>query len=335
MPVKKDDVLGHFRLLQLALDQADKDAILSFANFSVLIRGLDQDHILYPQFLAVSEGRRHYVQTFSNQSRKFIGWLPYYNKLWELASDKLEFKRYAQEHGLATPEFSLDPSREMENVLIKRDQSSFGSQIQGPFRSSAGLTLDVAEEGEYFERFISGKILKIWYWDSTPACMEIDVMPFVVGDGVSTIKELLLRRLVEQGKLADMDEPFDFSQIEQVLAYDGKTLESVLARHDKQRVEIRYGSDLKLPCDRKVVNLQKRIPEDLKESLLRIGKVAWQGIPAEIRDGTVFTIDAILDDERKIWVLEMNSNPFVHPLVYGLMTQTLFKGQTLPPEAMH
>ena len=334
MPVKKDDVLGHFRLLHRALDQAGKEAILSFANFSVLIRGHGQDHILYPQFLAVSEGRRHYVQTFSNQSRKFIGWLPYYNKRWELASDKLKFKRYAQEHGLATPEFSLDPAREMENVLIKRGQSSFGSQIQGPFRSNAGLTLDVTE-GEYFERFISGKILKIWYWDNLPACMEIDVMPFVLGDGVSTVKELLLRRLVEQGRLAAMDAPFDFSKTEQVLAYDGKHLDSVLARHDKQRVEIRYGSDLRLPCDRKVVNLQKRMPEDLKESLLRIGEVAWQGIPAAIRNGTVFTIDAILDAERQIWVLEMNSNPFVHPLVYELMAQTLFKGQTLPPKAMH
>ncbi|HEX7636218.1 MAG TPA: hypothetical protein VF427_13190, partial [Noviherbaspirillum sp.] len=239
-----------------------------------------------------------------------------------------------QEHGLATPEFSLDPSREMADVLIKCDQSSFGSQIQGPFRSSAGLTLDATED-EYVERFVSGKILKIWYWDNMPACMEIDVMPFVLGDGVSTIKELLLRRLVEQGRLAAMDAPFDFSKTEQVLAYDGKHLDSVLARHDKQRVEIRYGSDLRLPCDRKVVNLQKRMPEDLKESLLRIGEVAWQGIPAAIRNGTVFTIDAILDAERQIWVLEMNSNPFVHPLVYELMAQTLFKGQTLPPKAMH
>ena len=334
MPVKKDDVLGHFRLLHRALDQADMDAILSFSNFSVLIRGHDQDRILYPQFLVVSEGEQYYDQTFSNQSKKFIGWLPYYNKRWELASDKLEFKRYAQEHGLATPEFSLAPSREMADVLIKCDQSSFGNQIQGPFRSSAGLTLDV-DEGEYFERFISGKILKIWYWDNMPACMEMDVMPFVVGDGVSPIKELLLRRLVEQGKLAAMDAPCYFSKTEQVLAYDGKNLESVLARHDKQRVEIRYGSNLRLPCYRKVVNLQKRMPEDLKENLLRIGEVAWQGIPAEIRNGTVFTIDAILDAERKIWVLEMNSNPFVHPLVYGLMGQTLFKGQTLSPEEMH
>jgi hypothetical protein len=48
-----------------------------------------------------------------------------------------------------------------------------------------------------------------------------------------------------------------------------------------------------------------------------------KGIPAEIRDGTVFTVDAIVDTSNAIWALEMNSNPFLHPAVYELMLRSL------------
>jgi len=38
-----------------------------------------------------------------------------------------------------------------------------------------------------------------------------------------------------------------------------------------------------------------------------------------VRAGTTYTVDAMLADDRSIRVLEMNSNPFLHPLLYRCM----------------
>jgi D-alanine-D-alanine ligase-like ATP-grasp enzyme len=54
----------------------------------------------------------------------------------------------------------------------------------------------------------------------------------------------------------------------------------------------------------------------LGEELRTVGKVLWQTIPEELRQGVLFTVDAVLDDQGQLWLLETNSNPAVHPDVY-------------------
>ncbi|MDB5822416.1 MAG: hypothetical protein JWR21_1120 [Herminiimonas sp.] len=73
-----------------------------------------------------------------------------------------------------------------------------------------------------------------------------------------------------------------------------------------------------------VVNLRARMPAELEPQLTAIGTALWEGIPAGARQDTLFTVDAILDADNRLWVLEMNSNPFVHPLVYPLVIDSMF-----------
>jgi D-alanine-D-alanine ligase-like ATP-grasp enzyme len=62
---------------------------------------------------------------------------------------------------------------------------------------------------------------------------------------------------------------------------------------------------------------------DVEAQLARAGAVFWTGIPADIRDNTLYAVDAVLDDNNKLWFLEMNSNPFVHPEAYTHMVTSV------------
>lgn len=78
------------------------------------------------------------------------------------------------------------------------------------------------------------------------------------------------------------------------------------------------------------------MPEDLREQLLHIGGASWSCIPEGVRAGTVYTVDAILASDRTIRVLEMNSNPFLHPLVYrDMIPATLSKPLTTDEAQPH
>jgi hypothetical protein len=52
-----------------------------------------------------------------------------------------------------------------------------------------------------------------------------------------------------------------------------------------------------------------------------------EAIPPESRPQTLFTVDAVLDREQKLWVLEMNSNPTVHPLAYPAIVAGAMQSQ--------
>lgn len=324
MAIRKGELLDHFIILQEAVEAMAAEAILGLTNFFVFIRAPGRTLVLYPQFLVEVDGVRQYTLQFSARARRFIGWLPYYNKRWELASDKLLFKAWASSHGIATPAHA--PARELAGAglgdfIVKQRHSSFGRGIRGPFHSTALASLQL-EEDEYAEQFVFGKSLKIWYWEDTPVCMEIDTMPTVTGDGQASIRALLERRLSDlkrgKGRRADAADTSscDFSGVEQYLAYAGCTLDTVLPYGTSQTVDLRYGTPYMLPAFRKTLDLKRRMPQDLREQLLHIGRASWSGIPENVRAGTAYTVDAILASDRTIHVLEMNSNPFLHPLLY-------------------
>jgi D-alanine-D-alanine ligase-like ATP-grasp enzyme len=47
-------------------------------------------------------------------------------------------------------------------------------------------------------------------------------------------------------------------------------------------------------------------------------------------------VDAIVDGEERIWTLEMNSNPAIHPYAYPVMLDSLFaaRKEAIPGEAL-
>ena len=56
----------------------------------------------------------------------------------------------------------------------------------------------------------------------------------------------------------------------------------------------------------------------------RAGRDMRASIPEHTRDGTVFTLDAVVDAQDRAWFLEMNSHPMVHPDTYAAMFRSSF-----------
>jgi hypothetical protein len=318
----KNNMLHHYMWLRAALNGAGAEAILSCDNLDVLVRRAGRHWRLHARFLAVHEGRQQYTAQVSPEVNTFAGWLPYELKQWPLGADKLAFKRYAREAQLPVPDYSLDPRSELADVIVKRVHSSFGAQIAGPYRDARQHPLN-REQGEYYERFVEGRILKIWFWEGQPLCLEMDDMPFVVGDGSSTLGQLIMGR-------AELYRRHDAQQRQRLLddcapllGYFNRHAGTVLPKGARQLVEFRYGSYLLHPRGRQVVDLRAEPIAALMPTLETAGLRLLAAIPAAVRRHTLFTVDAILDRHSQLWLLEMNCNPAVHPLAYPAMLSGL------------
>jgi hypothetical protein len=331
VPASKNSFMDHVKWLRIGVQSAGGDLLLAGNTMQALLRMGGRHWALYPQFLAITDGRSSYEPVWTDNVTHFAGWLPYTPRRWPVAGDKLTFKRFAAARGLPLPAFSVDPGSDMADVVVKRASSSFGRDIRGPFRSASETTLDLTQS-EYYERFVQGEILKIWYWDEHPVCMEVDTMAAVKGDGHSTWLQLVEERahLVQRRGQALIERLRERSRM--VMDYSQVDPAAVPARGDKQLVDFRYGSELMHPRGRRVVDLRE--PGDESHATLKdYGRALRSGIPEAPGQGVTFTVDAIRDTDGKIWLLEMNSNPTVHPLVYPQMVQALFA--EVPSEAGH
>jgi hypothetical protein len=320
----KNNFLDHIKLLRKAVAENGAELIIAGDSMAALVRRENVFMELRPQFIATIDGARQYVDTLIDEAWQFVGWLPYRNKRWPIASDKLTFKRYALGAGLRVPELSTDPAGTVADVVVKRASSSFGEQVKGPFRAGLDCPLNIAE-GEYYERFVQGRLLKLWFWNATPVCAELDVMPLVVGDGLLSLRDLILRRARLNAALGKSQTDALLSRSEAVLKYFGTDLSAVLPYGQRQIVEFRYGSVLMLRQDRRIVDFTSVPSGDAAwtSSVARVGQVLYDGIPQMTRSPTLFTVDAVVDDKNELWLLEMNSNPTVHPLAYSPMLKDL------------
>jgi hypothetical protein len=308
----KSKLLSHFKALQPALQELDAVAYLNLLDFRLAVRFGNTEVPMFPQFVRYRERVKQYTPEFGPDVRSFIGWLPYFNKRWDVSSEKIEFKAFALKVGLATPEYSVDPGWQAVDVLVKKSRSSFGLTIRGPFRRSGEHRLDV-DGGEYFERYVPGRIVKIWYWNARPVCLEMEEHARLTGDGVSSIKSLAGLRLDQMGRGKRKN---SIPLCADFLAYQGLALDSVPATGQDIAVDYRYGSALAHVDALTDVDLRQEQPPEIGGQLKRIGEVLVGAIPAELRPNSLFTVDAVLDRGNKLWLLEMNSNPFVHPFAY-------------------
>jgi hypothetical protein len=317
----KLDFLAHVRCLRAAAKAQGTELLLATDSMQAMLRRDGRFWVLHPQFIAVRHGVTQYVRQLDDDVTHFAGWLPYRLRRWPEAMDKLVFKERARQAGLRVPEHGRDPAVAMSDVVVKRAMSSFATQVHGPYRQSSEHALDLAA-GDYHERFIDGRLLKLWCWGGQAIGVEVDPMPTVFGNGHSTLEQLIdgrsrLARPQTAERLATL-----LARSEVVLRYDGRTLADVLEPGQCQRVEFRYGSELMHPRDRQLVDLQASI-EARWEPLREAARTMAGWLPDELRDDTVFTVDAVLDIDDRAWLLEMNCNPMVHPLLYQPMLDTL------------
>jgi hypothetical protein len=315
----KTATLYHLSTVQQCLRKYRAEATVNMADLVMQVHARNRHYSFYPQLLGRTNGQLRYTTQFDEGTIGFKGWLPYTIKRWPISSSKLAFKDFCRRNGLRTPAMWRSSVPEMRDFVVKKENSSFGQALRGPFASHDPKDpVQAIDESGYYEAFIRGRIVKAMYWEGRLACVEILDMPTVKGDGSSSVRQLITRRFFAT---APAEEWLIFGG---VVAYEGMTLDSIPAAGESVLIDFRYGSNTH-PVSYTNTNACKEIAGSaLMAQLVACGPVLWQGIPETVRPATLFSVDAIVDEREQLWLLEMNSNPVCHPDVYPLMMDSLF-----------
>lgn len=286
--------------------------------------GLEIDHggkvvQFYPQFDVETQQGQCFVQEIGPSVVGFVGWFPYIPKGWPAAQSKLAFKEFAGQAHLRTPAWSQSASDAKGLVLVKRNVSTFGAGQRGPFLITAGerasdgpITLNA---DEYIEQFIVGQLIKAWYWCDRLAVVEVVDMPSVTGDGTKTVLRLYEDQCQHAGARPSGA----------LLKAQGFAEADVLNSGTQVLVDYQYLAKTN-PALFKDFNCRDRIVgTSLEVQLLHAGRLAWSSVPEEQRGiGAFISLDGVLDAQGRVWFLEMNCNPRLHPAVYGPMLDAIF-----------
>lgn len=314
-------LLTHLKHVRDCMANLGGEAVISGSDVALHLRIGNEVRHFQPQFSFTRDGRRYYVPTVESHVVGFIGWRSHAPRNWPLSSQKLAFKAFIMTAGLLTPASWQAPTEAARPFIVKKSKSSFGQGIRGPFgRLDLSDAMQRLEEGEFYEAFVSGRILKAWYWDGVLVCVEVRAPPSVIGDGRSTLFELASRRGgrgIDRQALAWMS------------ALQGLRLEDVPADGRSLEVDFRYGSFYEAGRFDNENVLSAVNQTAIGAQLRKAGEVLREGIPEEVRKDTLFTLDAVVDAEDRVWLLEMNSNPMVHPDAYPAMLRSAFEAHEI------
>lgn len=314
--------LHHAASVQAAAAELGLQARMDLQDFSLDITDGERGRTWNARFVGSTQGRTAYFDRMGPMTRGFAGWLPYGMRRWEIATDKAAFKAHAGQHAVPTPAACTDPAAIGGPFLIKKTRSSFGEGIRGPFlRFDPNDDEQRLAEGEYYENFILGHIVKAWYWGATWAAVELRQPPLVVGDGRTPVRELVLARADTGG-----DKPHDWRTLGYLARYCGlASLKDVPAPGHEVLVDFKYGSRYE-PMqrgNRNIIDELRKTP--LAVQFERAGQVFSQSVKEYAGQNSLFTLDAMLDAQGTVWFLEMNSNPMVHPDVYPVVLRDQFR----------
>jgi hypothetical protein len=288
-------------------------ADLRLPSYVLRVRARNRYYDLFPQFIERKDGRLLFSRHMpaGRDGAGFVGWLPYAGKRWPASTSKLAFKEFCAAHGLRTPRISLGAPEGFERYIVKGNASSFGQGIRGPFRKQdAGDPGALAGEKEYCEEFIAGRSAKAWYWDDKLAALEILTMPTVTGDGARTYRNLM----------AAMPRPM----IEALARFQGIEADAMVPAGKTLMADFRHGSPFLTVNMLNQNVLAEHAASEIGRQFAATGATFWSAVPEEQRPLTVYTVDAIVDDKDRVWFVEMNCNPAVHPDVYPAMFGRLF-----------
>lgn len=267
---------------------------------------------LLPKFLLrINATQAAYVVDPPVERGRFAGWLPYSMKRWDIGSDKLTFKAYCQNLGLRTPRLWGRDEQPSADHIVKLRKGSFGRDILGPYRAGEQLGTPLGHDA-FKEEFISGVAFKIWYWDSTPVALVAVPPPTLVADGVRTISQIA-------GQVrGNFDVSYDLETAATMLKWQGYTGQSVPPPGTVVTLDFLYGHKyLRMTIDDPDC-LQTLSPR-LKMEAAHVGRLLHSAIPEPIRSNTSYTVDAVMDAEEQLWLLEMNCHPVTHPNAYEPM----------------
>jgi hypothetical protein len=300
---------------RVALQHPGLEIGIDLRNFSLRITWGAETKVWRPRFVTTINGRMVYVEAPHPDARGFVGWTPYPIRQWPAATDKTTFKQLALKHGIATPAACVDPEQIGGPFLIKKSRSSFGEGIRGPFRrfdkDDPAMKLS---EGEYYENFILGHIVKAWYWGEQWLAAEFRTPPVVVGDGQKSVRDLVLALPNSSGKA------HDWTTLGNLARYCGlRDVDDVPSSGKEVLVDFKYASRYD-PHTAENLNVIDRVAKPLASQFAQAG-ITFSRAASEIHKtgASVFALDAMVDQEGQAWLLEMNSNPMVHPDLYSAM----------------
>jgi hypothetical protein len=278
------------------------------------------------KFMANVGGRLVYTDSLVKGTVGFAGWMPYLLRQWPIALDKIEFKRYAISNGIPTPAACFDPSSIQGPFIIKQNNSSFGEGIRGPYLAfDEHAPAHALQEGEYYENFIVGHIAKAWCWGGECMAVHLHAPSVAVGDGQSTLRQLVGRLPNSRG------DDNDWELIERLAAFCGiGSLDEVVPPGKQVMVEFRYGSRYEAVTFENPNVLDRIRSSGLARQFADAARKFAAAIPPQADAGpTMFTLDAMVDADGQVLFLEMNCNPLVHPDLYGAMLGSWVQGVRL------
>jgi hypothetical protein len=277
---------------------------------AVVRAGTHRVEFLAQYLVRNSDGTLTYSMQFQENAEGFIGWLPYFNKRWLEAYDKLAFKKRCNDLKLPTPAWSVGRiAPELGDFVVKSARgSSFGQRMRGPFAAAEANSHEL-RNGEYADEFVPGQIGKAWFWNDRVVAIGLREPASVTGDGTSSLAELV-RRVRWSADVVRVSDFFRYRRLDWAqVPVCGETVV----------LDYKYGS----PYERYEYASTNRIEEldgtPLVDQLNAWGPMFWDFVPLNIREGTLYTVDFVLSDSAGIRLLEMNCNPMVPPEIYGII----------------
>lgn len=319
-------LINHFLHINHWIAKNDARADLDMRTFQIKLSAYGKTQLLEPQFLVERGATIAYAPALTPDVNGFIGWLPYRNKQWPLAINKILFKRHIEQDGKKTPQYWLSHESSPEGVLIKPAVGSFGNGQRGPFRSiDKSMPAHMLRNGEFYEKFRTGSILKVWYWNERPICVEIREPLCVEGDGKRNVMELVNSTYPVGGKAWQRYQARR-NALSALLAYQETSWDTIPPPGVRVMIDYLYGSSLYPDISGNANRLETIKDSPLERELLECGPIFYRAIPEDIRANTAFAVDGIIDDASgEVRWLEMNSNPMFPPDAYDKVLDSLCK----------
>lgn len=324
MHLASETFLDHVKWLRRAAGELGAELILAGQSMQALLRRAEATLVLHPQFLMSTPDGTRRTPFLHDASQRFLGWLPYQSRHWPIAVDRLAFKRFAADAGLSVPAFSVDSTA--TDVVVRKAAPAFEPWIAGPFRRASERPLD-ARGDEFYEAFVDGDALTVWFWDGRPICAEIAPCPAVIGDGKSRIGDLIVRAATD-GSASPQEVRARLAEGEVLARYHGHDLSAALPEGVRLTVGLGHGSGLAPFRARSVLDLTRASTAPWLASMRHAGPLLHAAVPEASRRGTLFCVNATLNAAGQAWLLEVDASPRVHPLAYPSMLATLLPGAT-------
>jgi hypothetical protein len=321
-------LMNHVRAVHQWTEKHAAHSSIHIPSFQMEVKARHRYFTLHPQFRARVSDHLVNVPQLTDDTTGFLGWLPYRPIQWELSTEKLQFKRYATDHGLRTPKWWMAPAQPDQDYILKTSRGSWGLQVRGPFRAGAQVPLlegAPEEHGEPFaEQFILGTNLKIWIWGRTVFHVHAHPYSEVVGDGHTALSKLVEQ--LAQSQSPRMPRAVDDERgLAACLEYQGLTIDSVPAAGRSVWLDIRYGRDYRSPVTSESAdNCLHRLSPKILQQAAAATKLLEEDLMARFTAPILYSLDGVADANEDVWWLEVNSNPSLPPSGYPHIFETLF-----------